>query len=161
MTLAGDDKLKRAYEETAAIAREFASDDPGAIEMPLAEMFGLDHIALLDFLSEFIDDIVHGTMQAMHEGKLPQETSELGRQMMAVMVRGMAMGIVIERERNYDTGLGRVPLLTDDERGSLMWALENGVSTLRTEANPYPEPATANLAILTRAKEKIEGALGL
>lgn len=161
MTLAGDEKLKRAYEQTAAIAREFASDDPGQIEMPLAEMFGIDHLALLAFLSEFVDDLVHGTMQAMREGKLPQETSVLGRQMMAVMVRGLAMGIVLERERNFEDGPGKIPLFTDDERGSLMWALESGVSKLKAEARSFPEPATGNRAILERAKTKLEGALGL
>jgi hypothetical protein len=102
VTLADGAKLKHAYEQTAAIAREFADDRPGEVELPLAEMFGIDHGALLDFLTEFVDDIVHGTMQAMYEGKLPRETSVLGRQMMAVMVRGMAMGVVLERERHEE-----------------------------------------------------------
>ncbi len=97
--LAGKDRLLHAYEQTVAIAREFASDNPREAEMPLAEMFGIDHEALLDFLEEFVDDVVHGTMQAMREGKLPQETAVLGRQMMAVMVRGLAMGVVLERGR--------------------------------------------------------------
>lgn len=159
--LAGEERLKRAYEQTRAIALEFAGDDPRSAELPLAEMFGINHVAVLDFLEEFIDDVVHGTMQAMHEGKLPQETSVLGRQMMAVMVRGMAMGVILERERHHDKGPGTIPLFTDDERGSIMWALENGVSTLRTEAKSFSEPATGNLAILERAKSKLEGTLEL
>lgn len=156
--LAGKDELLHAYEQTAAIANEFAGEDPEAIEMPLAEMFGVEHVPLAEFLAEFIDDLVHGTMQAMSEGKLPQETSVLGRQMMAVMVRGLAMGVVLERKRE---GERLLPLFSNDERGSLIWALESGVSTLKTEANSYPEPATGNLAILERAKEKLEGALEL
>lgn len=97
MMLAGKTELMHAYEQTVAIAQEFAGDDPRSVELPLAEMFGIDHLALLDFLEEFIDDVVHGTMQAMYEGKLPQETSVLGRQMMAIMVRGLAMGVMLER----------------------------------------------------------------
>lgn len=161
MALAKKEELLHACEETAAIAAEFASDRPEEVEMPLAEMFGVEHLALTAFLEEFVDDLIHGTLQAMKEGKLPQETSVLGRQMMAVMVRGLAMGVVLERERHFDVGPGSIPLLNDDERGSLMWALENGASTLRTEAKAFREPATNNLAILTKTREKLEELLGL
>lgn len=99
MTLVGKSELEHAFEETKAIGREFEGESPEAVEMPLAEMFGIDHLALLDFLETYIDGIVHGTMQAMSEGKLPQETAVLGRQMMAVTVRGLAMGVVLERRR--------------------------------------------------------------
>jgi hypothetical protein len=102
MTLAGKAALEHAFQETKAIGSEFEGESPDQVEMPLAEMFGIDHHALLDFLETYVDDIVHGTMQAMFEGKLPQETAVLGRQMMAVMVRGLAMGVVLERARHAE-----------------------------------------------------------
>lgn len=45
--------------------------------------------------------------------------------------------------------------LSEDERKAVEWALQNGISALKTEANSYPEPATSNRGHLERGRDKL------
>lgn len=97
MTLATIEDVERAFRVTEHVKEEWRDPETDEFVEPIAHHFGIEATALAAFAQARAAELTDGLFLAMSRGTIPRDPEAVGQQVAAALVRGICMGVVLER----------------------------------------------------------------